>query len=888
MLEKLNPSLKEGISLKEARKSLEEALHVLDEHKPVLKLTDLVSIENIVAGGLQKTIDFTRLPKERVTQGLQDYLTTHTPKLNQLKNFLNLKDYEEEEEEEEEDDQQDQEEEEARRRRRRSGEKHMMLVDILEFVELTTSFTKQQLHERFGEFDERLFGRRVLDAPFEDFCFIDFFSEALLTSPASASFGADGSFYSKSVASCLKLWDEQYPPPIVGYQLVIQLKGISTYSDATDVARVADAARGASDITSTEPGLSVIVSAVLTSRAIFQRMKNYTIYAVTIPILIVLGFMLIAHIWKFDFSPFIVLIIAILNDGIIMTISKDKVKPSPLPDSWKLKEVFAAGVVLGTYLAVMTVIFFWLAKESDFFLVRETPTHVKFSLLRLNVVINDWFSGKIWCKIDQKRKNLSLCHLLPSSQHYQSGTHFVTRSRSWSFIERPGFLLLFAFFLAQLIATLIAVYANWDFARVRGIGWGWGGVIWLYSIVIYIPLDIFKFIIRYALSGKAWDNMLEKRTAFTSKKDYGRGEREAQWATDQRTLHGLQAPNANEILKDKTDYRELSELAEQAKRRAENKQRGELRLLGMRSDLSEEMIGDKLSTSSSESLKKLSAMAALSVTKWNKDLGAYNHQSDTNYKTGAADRHQTGIFPLSNDSRSTNCLESFIPGEGAGFFPLRFSSFNSGMRSAFSLAIFFVAAAAAAMSPCSIEAQVMTKESKDSTLAGKKYLEGGTVLGFPKYPSLIKPSFRETELQKRTTTQVTGHQRLNKRPPLTYDETDGPTEFSNSETRDEALVLIEAYSERWYALHHAFLRNPDWDAVAEKVTTAPDVTPPKTSAQCRHKMEKLRQRHRAEKQRAASFPGGRARFKSLLIVILRLIRRNPDFVAVVDQESGRT
>ncbi|GKD09187.1 hypothetical protein Tco_1188872 [Tanacetum coccineum] len=74
-------------------------------------------------------------------------------------------------------------------------------------------------------------------------------------------------------------------------------------------------------------------------------------------------------------------------------------------------------------------------------------------------------------------------------------------------------------------------------------------------------------------------------------------------------------------------------------------------------------------------------------------------------------------------------------GGGAGFFPLRFSSFNSGMRSAFSLAIFFVAAAAAAMSPCSIEAQVMTKESKDSTLAGKKYLEGGTVLGFPKYPT---------------------------------------------------------------------------------------------------------------------------------------------------------
>ncbi|KAI3812892.1 hypothetical protein L1987_17605 [Smallanthus sonchifolius] len=76
-------------------------------------------------------------------------------------------------------------------------------------------------------------------------------------------------------------------------------------------------------------------------------------------------------------------------------------------------------------------------------------------------------------------------------------------------------------------------------------------------------------------------------------------------------------------------------------------------------------------------------------------------------------------------------------------------------------------------------------------------------------------------------------------------------------TRDEALVLIEAYRDRWYALHRAFLKNPDWDAVAEKVTTScPDVTPPKTPAQCRHKMEKLRQRHRAEKLRASSFPGG--------------------------------
>lgn len=61
------------------------------------------------------------------------------------------------------------------------------------------------------------------------------------------------------------------------------------------------------------------------------------------------------------------------------------------------------------------------------------------------------------------------------------------------------------------MATFIAVYANWGFARIQGMGWGWAGVIWVYSLVTYFPLDILKFIIRYVLSGKAWDNLLENK-----------------------------------------------------------------------------------------------------------------------------------------------------------------------------------------------------------------------------------------------------------------------------------------------------------------------------------------------------------------------------------------
>ncbi|TYH48839.1 hypothetical protein ES332_D10G095400v1 [Gossypium tomentosum] len=223
----------------------------------------------------------------------------------------------------------------------------------------------------------------------------------------------------------------------------------------------------------------------------------------------------------------------------------DRVKPSPMPDSWKLKEIFAMGIVLGTYLACMTVVFFWAANDSNFFQDKFGVRSIRHN--------QDELTAAIYLQVSIVSQALI----------------FVTRSRSWSFIERPGLLLVVAFILAQLIATLLAVYANWGFARIKGIGWGWAGVIWLYSLVFYVPLDVLKFLIRYSLSGKAWHNLLQNKTAFTTKKDYGKGEREAQWAMAQRTLHGLTPPEMTQLYNEETNYRELSEIAEQARKRAE-------------------------------------------------------------------------------------------------------------------------------------------------------------------------------------------------------------------------------------------------------------------------------------------------------------------------------
>lgn len=54
--------------------------------------------------------------------------------------------------------------------------------------------------------------------------------------------------------------------------------------------------------------------------------------------------------------------------------------------------------------------------------------------------------------------------------------------------------------------------------------------------------------------------------AFTRKKDFGKEDRELKWAQAQRTLHGLHPP---ETQGERTNYNDLNQIAEEARRRAE-------------------------------------------------------------------------------------------------------------------------------------------------------------------------------------------------------------------------------------------------------------------------------------------------------------------------------
>ncbi|KAI1318967.1 plasma membrane H+-ATPase [Mortierella claussenii] len=240
------------------------------------------------------------------------------------------------------------------------------------------------------------------------------------------------------------------------------------------VADASDAARSAADIVLTEPGLSVIIDAILGSRQIFQRMRNYSAYTCSITIRVVLCFSVMCFAWKFDFPPFMILILAILNDGTILTISKDRVVPSQYPNHWDLKEIFTSAIVYGVYLTASTLAFFAVVYHSSFF--------QNMGLSGFNNDPNDY-------------KLHSIIYLQVST--LSQALIFVTRSHGFSYIERPSLILVVAFVFAQLIATLIAVYANWGFTQIHGCGWGWALAVWVWNIIWYFPLDFIKFGLHY-------------------------------------------------------------------------------------------------------------------------------------------------------------------------------------------------------------------------------------------------------------------------------------------------------------------------------------------------------------------------------------------------------
>ena len=114
------------------------------------------------------------------------------------------------------------------------------------------------------------------------------------------------------------------------------------------VSGATDAARAAASIVLTTPGLSVIIDAIKESRKIVQRMNSYAIYRIA-ETLRVLVFVTLA-ILIFNFFPVtavMIVMLALLNDGAILSIAYDNVRYKDQPEAWNMRLVLGIATVLG-------------------------------------------------------------------------------------------------------------------------------------------------------------------------------------------------------------------------------------------------------------------------------------------------------------------------------------------------------------------------------------------------------------------------------------------------------------------------------------------------------------------------------------------------------------
>jgi H+-transporting ATPase len=58
---------------------------------------------------------------------------------------------------------------------------------------------------------------------------------------------------------------------------------------------------------------------------------------------------------------------------------------------------------------------------------------------------------------------------------------------------------MLAFCLAQFISSIIAGFGDWGFTDVHHISGGWIGIVWVWNIVWYFPLDLVKFAMKFTV-----------------------------------------------------------------------------------------------------------------------------------------------------------------------------------------------------------------------------------------------------------------------------------------------------------------------------------------------------------------------------------------------------
>lgn len=260
-----------------------------------------------------------------------------------------------------------------------------------------------------------------------------------------------------------------------------------------------DAARAAADMVLTEPGLSVVVEAMLVSREVFQRMLSFLTYRISATLQLVCFFFIACFSltpvdygstdedFQFFHLPVLMfMLITLLNDGCLMTIGYDHVVPSERPQRWNLPVVFTSASILAAVACGSSLLLLWIGLEG------YGDDHYE----------NSWFKSLGLAKLPQG-KLVTLMYLKISISDFL--TLFSSRTGGHFFFHMaPSPILLAGAILSLLISTMAASFwhkTRPDNVLTEGLAWGnnnsekllplW---VWIYCLVWWLIQDVVKVI----------------------------------------------------------------------------------------------------------------------------------------------------------------------------------------------------------------------------------------------------------------------------------------------------------------------------------------------------------------------------------------------------------
>jgi H+-transporting ATPase len=222
------------------------------------------------------------------------------------------------------------------------------------------------------------------------------------------------------------------------------------------VSGATDAARAAASIVLTTPGLSVIIDAIKESRKIFQRMNSYAIYRIaeTLRVLLFVTIVILGYNF-FPVTAIQIVMLALLNDGAILSIAYDNVRYRNQPEAWNMRVVLGIATVLGVVGPVAAFALFYLG---------DRVFHIGHPQLQ------------------------TMMYLLLSVAGHLTIFQARTRGPFWSI--RPARLLLLAVIGTQTLATLIAGFGIF----MNPLGWRYVALVWGYALAWFLVTDRVKLL----------------------------------------------------------------------------------------------------------------------------------------------------------------------------------------------------------------------------------------------------------------------------------------------------------------------------------------------------------------------------------------------------------